>query len=156
MEIRKLSENGLPSNQALALLEIAQGIALIRPDWEKLRRTLFQYDVNGFFDDQTLIGYAKVNSHSAYFGGSVQIMELRYDWQHNQERFIAEMIVSLARSYQQMSSLLVMDVDAQRDFNVAFYQKMGFTRSVMPSPLGKNRVVLLANMESLLNCGIHA
>ena len=156
MEIRKLSADELPGSQALALLEIAQGIALIRPDWEKLRRTLFQYDVNGFFDDQTLIGYAKVNNRSAYFGGSVQIMELRYDWQHNQERFIAEMILSLARSYRQMSNLLVMDVDAQRDFNVAFYQKMGFTRSVMPSPLGKNRVVLLANMESLLNCGIHA
>ena len=97
-----------------------------------------------------LLGYALISGSSPYLGGSVQIVELKYRWEYNQESTVAQMLREIARTYQGSSDFLVMDIDLRRDLNRNLYQKLGFATSVMQSPMGRDRGVLFAQMDSLL------
>ncbi len=150
MEIRKIFVNTLSLPEVLALLDIAQGIAVRRPDWQELKQALRQFELCGIYDGAQLVGYAQVNAHSPYFGGSIQILSLRYLWPYNHESQIAEMIHGIAELYRGQSPWMVMDIDAKRNFNFSLYKALGFQVSTMRSPLVRNNVVLLCPMDSLL------
>ncbi|MGN0385164.1 MAG: hypothetical protein ACI4EX_04710 [Lachnospiraceae bacterium] len=156
MELKKIIVDSLSVSEVLSLLEIAQGFSLERPDWKRLKQELARYDAWGFYDREELFGYALVNCRSPYFEDSIQIAELKYRWQYNQEAVIARIICALARVYQNTSNLVVMDVDIRHDINCGLYKKIGFTTSVMRSPLDRNRAVLLSNLDSLLKNGFSA
>ena len=149
MEIRIISVDRVSVPEALALLDIARGVSIHRPDWQKLKRELQRFDLCGIYDERQLVGFAQVNDHSPYFGGSVQIMGLRYLWQYHQENQVAEMVRGVARLYRGRAAWMVMDVDTKRDFNCPVYKNLGFQTSAMRSPFGRQNVVLLCSMESL-------
>lgn len=150
MELRILCAEDLSVPEKLSLLEIAQGISPARPDWKQLKRELSRYRICGFYDGERLFGYALVNDRSPYLGGSVQIVELRYLWQYNQEAAVAQMIRAVSQAFQDAARFLVMDVDRRGNVNLQLYRKLGFAPSTMRSPLSRNHVVLLAGMQSLL------
>lgn len=149
VEIRKLCVDTLSLPEIAALLDIAQGVAVRRPDWQKLKQELRRSELCGIYDGAQLVGYALVNGRSLYFGGSVQILSLRYLWPYNQEDRIAQMIRGIAALYRGQARWLVMDIDAKRDFNFPLYKALGFQASTMRSPLARSNVVLLCPMESL-------
>ena len=149
MEIRKLSVPELTVQQILSLLEITQATAPRRPDWQVLRRELARFQLLGLYDGDTLAGYAQIDPLCPYLSGSIRLVTLRYRCQYNQEPQIIEMIHKIASSCPKAEWML-MDVDARHDFNCPIYRKIGFQRSILPSPLGKNRIVLLCPMDSVL------
>ena len=150
MEIRKIDVDALSVPEILSLLEIARGISSVQPDWMLLKRELARYEAWGFYDRKVVLGYALISGSSPYLGGSVQIVELKYRWEYNQESTVAQMLREIARTYQGSSDFLVMDIDLRRDLNRNLYQKLGFTTSVMQSPMGRDHGVLFAQMDSLL------
>ena len=156
MEIRKLDVNSLSVPEILSLLEIARGLSSMRPDWGQVKRELARFDAWGFYDREALIGYTLVNCPGSYLGGSAQIVELKYRWDYNRESTVAWMLCEVARAYQGASDLIVMDVHIRQDLNVGLYRKLGFANSVMRSPLGRDRMVMFSQLDSLLKNGFNA
>ena len=150
MELRKIAVDSLSLPEILSLLEIAQGLSPMRPDWKRLKQELARYDAWGFYENQELFGYALVNYPSPYFGGSVQLAALRYRWQYNREAVIGQMICQLAGAYREVSDLMVMDIDIRHDLNLGLYKKLGFSNSLMRSPLDRDHAVLVSGLDSLL------
>ena len=150
MELRKIAVDSLSLPEILSLLEIARGLSQMRPDWNQLKGELTRYDAWGFYENQELFGYALVNPSSAYFGGSVQLAALRYSWQYNRESVIGQMICRLAGAYREASELMVMDIDIRHDLNLGLYKKLGFSNSLMRSPLDRDHAVLVSGLDSLL------
>ena len=150
MEMKKIRADAMPVYQIVSLVELAQGIGRRPPEWERLKRKLAQYDAWGFFDREELVGYALVNEKCPYFGGSVQLVELRYRWQYNHEPEIIWMIQSLAGAYRGKAVLMVLDVNARRDINGGLYWKLGFQPTMMQSPLGVENSVLICEIGDLI------
>ena len=150
MEIRKLQADALPVSQILSLLEIFQGISPSRPDWQRLKATLLRHCLWGFFDGEKLIGCALVNENTAYFQNSVQLMDLRYRWEYNQEATVVWMLRAIAAVYQSQAAQMVLDIDTRRDLNLGLYQKLGFEKTIMRSPMGPHHGVFIASLDTLL------
>ena len=150
MEIRKIEADCLSVSEILSLLEISRGISLVRPQWVLLMRELEQYDAWAFYDRETLLGYALANCADPCLAGSVQVVELKYRWEYNQEATVTQMLCQLARIYRDRFDLLVMDIDIRRDLNRGLYQKLGFSSSMIPSLKAWDHDVLFAQMDSLL------
>ena len=156
MEIRKLEPDSLPIPEILTLLEIARGLSSAQPRWELLKRELEQYDAWAFYERGMLLGYGLVNCFSSYFGGSVQVVELKYRWEYNQESTVTGMLCQIARIYRDKSDRMVIDIDIRRDLNRDLYQKLGFIPSVIPSLKDRNHKVLFTQLDSLLKNGFNA
>ena len=150
MEMKRISPDSLCVSQIVSLVELAQGLASTPPVWDRLKLKLYQYDAWGFFDREELVGYGLVNGKSPYFSGSIQLVELRYGWQHNREPEIAEMIRSLARAYQNSADLMVLDVDIRRDINREVYRTLGFKHTMMHSPFVQGNAVLICDIKGLI------
>ena len=150
MEMKRISPDSLCVSQIVSLVELAQGLATTPPDWDSLKLKLTQYDAWGFFDREELVGYGLVNGKSSYFGGGIQLVELRYRWQYNEESEIAWMIRSLARAYQDSANLMVLDVNIRRDINRELYRKLGFKSTMMHSPFVQGNSVLICDIKGLI------
>ena len=150
MEIRKISVDALSLPEVLALLDIARGISPRRPDWKDLKQKLRQFELCGIYDRTMLVGYAQIEGRCPYFGGSVQIVSLRYLWPYHQEKQIAGLLRGIAELYCHESAWLVMDVDSKQDLNYSLYIALGFQVCPMCSPSGQDHVLLLCPVESLL------
>ena len=150
LEIRKLRADALPVPQILSLMEIYQGISLTRPDWPRLKDALSRHPLWGFFHGEELIGYALVNEKTAYFQNSIQLVDLRYRWQYNQEATVAWMLRAIGEAYQGQSAQMVLDIDLWRDLNRQLYQKLGFQKTIMRSPMGQDHGVFIASLDTLL------
>ena len=149
VEIRKMDVDGLTIQEIIALLDIAQGASLRRPDWRKLKRELAQFELCGIYQAEQLAGYALVNSRSCYLPKSAQIVTLRYLWQYNQAPLIAEMIRGVGALYRD-AQWMILDVNARQDFNIPLYKNLGFQASAMRSSLGREHTVMLCPMAALL------
>ena len=150
MEVRKLQADTLPVSQILSLLEIFQGISPARPDWQRLKSALLRHCLWGFFDGEKLIGCALVNENTAYFQNSIHLMDLRYRWEYNQEATVIWMLRAIGEAYQDRSAQMVLDIDLRRDLNLGLYQKLGFQKTIMRSPMGPHHGVFIASLDTLL------
>ena len=151
MEMKKIDVHSLGVSQVVSLMELAQGIAVKPPQWEKWKGKLAQNDAWGFFDGEELVGYGLVDGRCPYLSGSVRLLELRYRWQYNREPEIAWMVRSLARAYEKTAEQLVLDVNIKRELNGELYRKMGFKPSFMRSFVGKENTVMICKIKELRN-----
>ena len=150
MEMKRICADGMCTAQMVSLMEIARGISSVPPEWSALRQRLCRYDAWGFFDRGELVGYGLADGKSPYCGGSVRLVELKYRWQYNQEEEISWMLRRIAGEYRLSQKLIVLDVNARRELNLELYKKLGFKPSVMASPSGRENVVLVCPLESML------
>ena len=150
MELRKIRVDALKRTEIISLMEIAQGIDRTPPDWESLRTRLTRYDAWGFYQGEELVGYGLVHGKNAYLSGSIQLAELRYRWQYNQEPMVAWMIRSLAGAYENTASHMVLDVNTRRDINGPLYRKLGFQPTMMRSPISRDNSVLICRIKDLI------
>ena len=150
MEMKRITIQALHISQIVSLVDIARGISSTAPAWSVLEQKLSRYDSWGFFDRGELVGYALVDGKSPYCGGSVRLAELKYRWQYNREEDISRMLCQLAMEYRLSQKWMVMDVDQRREMNLELYKKLGFKMSMMPSPLGRENVVMVCPLELLI------
>ena len=45
---------------------------------------------------------------------------------------------------------MVLDIDTRRDLNLDLYQKLGFEKTIMRSPMGPHHGVFIASLDTLL------
>ena len=149
VEIKRIDLQVLHISQIISLVEIARGISSTAPEWSVLEQKLSWYDSWGFFDRGELVGYALADGKSPYCGGSVRLAELKYRWQYNGEEDISWMLCLLAMEYRLSQKWMVVDVNLRRELNLDVYKKLGFKPSMMPSPLGRENVLMVCPLELL-------
>ena len=59
------------------------------------------------------------------------------------------MLCQLAMEYRLSQRWMVMDMNQRLELNLELYQKLGFKASLMPSPLGRENVVMVCPLELL-------
>ena len=149
VEMKRIDVQSLHISQIVSLVEIARGISSTAPEWSALEQKLSRYDSWGFYDRGELVGYALADGKSPYCGGSVRLAELKYRWQYNREEDISWMLCQLAMEYRLSQRWMVMDMNQRLELNLELYQKLGFKASLMPSPLGRENVVMVCPLELL-------
>ena len=149
MEIKRICAGELTAAQKASLVEIAQGISTLPPEWSTLEQRFSRYDTWAFFDRGELVGYGLADGKSSYCGGCVQLVELKYRWQYNREEQISWMLRQIAAQYRSSQKQMVLDVNARRELNLELFKKLGFRSALMASPAGRENVVLLCGLESL-------
>ena len=77
-------------------------------------------------------------------------MDLRYRWEYNQEATVIWMLRAIGEAYQDRSAQMVLDIDLRRDLNLGLYQKLGFEKTIMRSPMGQDHGVFIASLDTLL------
>lgn len=148
MELRRISLAALNQAERLRFLEIDKGILKIHPAPNRLFCDMERYDCYGYYDGASLVGFLMMNPQCPYFGGSVSIEKLRYAWEYNDPSLIADMLRRVVAQYQ--GKIVCIDCDRRHDVNRELYQKIGFSDSVMVSPIGKDHVVMIAEQVEVM------
>lgn len=147
MQVMKIDASGLEVSQILALLEIFEGFYGVRPNWNPLKKRLAAQDSWLLMDGEEIVGCAQLTGMHGFIDGALMLTKLVYRWEYGEEKHIHEMLQAIVDTYRFTASCLLLDVSRKHESNLDCYRRFGFQISLLPSPNGKENMVLIKKLK---------
>jgi len=147
MQVLKIDGDSLKLSQILALLEIFEEFYGVRPDWNQLKKQLSAQDSWLLMDGEEIVGCTQLADVRGFVDRAVMLTEFVYRCEYKGEKHIHEMLQAIADACGPTASCLLLDVSRKHESNLDCYRHFGFRVSLLPSPNGKENIVLIKKLK---------